>query len=273
MSSLVTKTPFSARHNFVEPKEISIWESAPDGLRFVVIETARQLGIAPSELRAVLCFVLRAMPDRGNWSEYPNIWDEVVRLIEGCEWFKVYDLIEALYFRVTELDARRYEQQASAFSETINRTLVDEGIGWKLTNGQIVVRGDEAFEAIVLTAKLRLAEAGRPTAAKHIEEALACLSRRPGPNTSGAAYHAMGSLECVARDLTNEPKLTLGEILKRYPTLLPKPLDTALSQIWGFASNEARHVVEGRDIGREEAELIVGLSASVSTFLLRKSLG
>jgi hypothetical protein len=74
----------------------------------------------------------------------------------------------------------------------------------------------------------------------------------------------------VARDLTGNPKATLGEILKRHPGLLPKPLDEALSKVWGYASNEARHVVEGRDISRDEAVLLVGLSATVTTYLLRK---
>ena len=80
----------------------------------------------------------------------------------------------------------------------------------------------------------------------------------------------MGSLECVARDVTGDEKATLGEILKRNPNLLPKPLDTAVSQVWGYASTEARHVQEGREPEREEAELIVGLSAAVSTYLTRK---
>jgi hypothetical protein len=111
----------------------------------------------------------------------------------------------------------------------------------------------------------------RPTAAKHLHEALQDLSRRPQADLPGAAYHAMGSLECVARDLTGDPKATtLGAILKGHPGLLPKPLDTALSQVWGYASNEARHVSEGREISREEAELLFGLSAVVSTYLLRK---
>ncbi len=80
----------------------------------------------------------------------------------------------------------------------------------------------------------------------------------------------MGSLECLTRDLTGDSKATLGEALKRYPGLLPKPLDTALSQIWGYASNEARHVQEGRETNREEAELLVGLAAALSTYLTRK---
>jgi hypothetical protein len=47
-------------------------------------------------------------------------------------------------------------------------------------------------------------------------------------------------------------------------------LDTALSQIWGYASNEARHVQEGRETNREEAELLVGLAAALATYLTRK---
>ncbi len=110
----------------------------------------------------------------------------------------------------------------------------------------------------------------RPTAAKHLHEALQDLSRRPEADFPGAVYHAMGCLECVARDFTGDSKATLGEVLKRYPGLLPKPLDTALSQIWGYASNEARHVQEGRETSREEAELLVGLAAALSAYLTRK---
>ena len=157
-----------------------------------------------------------------------------------------------------------------SFADAINEFFVEEGIGWQLTFGQILTRGPEAFETIVTEATATLETSKRPTAAGHLHEALQGLSRRPKPDLSGAAYHAMGTLECVARDLTGNPKATLGDILNRHPGLLPKPLDTALSQVWGYASNEARHVLEGRDISREEAELLVGLSAAVSTYLLRK---
>ena len=139
-----------------------------------------------------------------------------------------------------------------------------------MVEGKIVTRGTEAFEAVVTEATSALEASERPTAAKHLHEALQDLSRRPRADLPGAAFHAMGSLECVARDLTGDPKATLGEILKRHPVLLPKPLDTALSQVGGYASNEARHVREGREISRDEAELIVGLAATMSTYLSRK---
>ncbi len=78
----------------------------------------------------------------------------------------------------------------------------------------------------------------------------------------------MGALECVARDLTGD-KGTLGEVLNHHPDLVPQPLGTAISKVWGYASNVARHVEEGHEPNREEAELVVGLAAAVATYLTR----
>jgi len=213
---------------------------------------------------------LRIPPDKDNWSEYPNIWGEVESLMYDCPWYKVYDIIEAMYDRFVQHDAQNRQRDAVLFAEAVNSFFIEEGIGWQLSNGQIVVRGTETFEATVHTATEALQSAQRPTAASHLHEALGDLSRRPEPDLSGAVYHAMGSLECLARDVTGNPKATLGEVLKNNPDLLPKPLDTALSQVWGYASNVARHVQEGCEPGRDEAELVVGLCAAVVTYLTRK---
>jgi hypothetical protein len=96
------------------------------------------------------------------------------------------------------------------------------------------------------------------------------LSRRPAPDLPGAVYHSMCSLECVAREVTGDQKATLGDILKRHPSVLPHPLNTALSQVWGYASNEARHGREGQELKRDEAELVVGLAGTVATYLGKK---
>lgn len=263
---------FSSRHRYAGgAKEITVREDAPEDFRFFVLETARELGLGPKAIRPVLCRVLRRKPDEDNWSEYPNIWMEVQRLLYECDWFRVYDVVEAVYAQITRDDHVYGRDQAQQFETAINSFFVEEGIGWQLANGQITTRGDEAFETVVTDAQTRLQVSDRPTAAKHIKDALDCLSRRPEPNAAGAVYHAMGSLECVARDVAGDPKATLGEVLKRYPGLLPKPLDTALSQVWGYASNEARHVQEGREISRTEAELVVGLSATISRYLAGKT--
>ena len=254
--------PFSRRNRVRAAKEIMIREDAPESLRFTVLHTPCDLGWSPTALRQVICRVLRVRPNADNWTDYPNVWGEIENLVYRCEWAKVYDIIEALY---KELDS--YER-GDEFEEEINTFFDEEGIGWKLSNGQIVTRGSEAFETVVNKAKEALESSERPTAASHIHEALQDLSRRPDPDLPGAIYHAMGALECVARDLTGD-KGTLGEVLNHHPDLVPQPLGTAISKVWGYASNVARHVEEGHEPNREEAELVVGLAAAVATYLTR----
>lgn len=261
--------PFSRRHGFKLAKDITIREDAPRNLRAFVLQMARDLGRQPGSLRRLVCRVLRIPPNEENYRLH-QISAEVQELMDRCPWFKVYDIIEALHASLAETDGHRSGDKANAFSNEINAFFIEEGIGWQIVNGEIITRGTEAFESIVTEATSALETSQRPTAAKHLHEALEDLSRRPQADLPGAAYHAMGALECVARDLTGDPKATLGEILKRHPGLLPKPLDNAVSQVWGYASNEARHVQEGREISREEAELLVGLAASVGTYLSRK---
>jgi hypothetical protein len=79
----------------------------------------------------------------------------------------------------------------------------------------------------------------------------------------------MGALECTAREATGDVRATLGEILKRHPDLLPKPIEEAASKLWGYASEVARHLREGRSPARPEAEL-VGTAAALCIYLAEK---
>ena len=269
--SMARAQPFSKRHGFSRAKDITIREDAPENLRSFVLQTALHLGWRPTGLREFLHRVLHVPPGERRQGASAMVDSAAAEsLINKCDWFKVYDIIEALHASFARNDENIGGDEAGAFTDEINGFFLDEGIGWQLANGKIVTRGSEAFETMVTEAAAGLNTSQRPTAAKHLHEALGDLSRRPEADLPGAAYHAMGSLECVARDLTGDPKATFGEILKRNPGLLPKPLDEALSKVWGYASNEARHVLEGREISRDEAELLVGLSATVITYLLRK---
>jgi hypothetical protein len=81
-----------------EKREIVIREEAPPHIREAILMIAQgDLDLRPSDLRGVLCRVLRKIPDQSNWSEYPNIWGECQYLLENCPWYKVYDFVEALY--------------------------------------------------------------------------------------------------------------------------------------------------------------------------------
>jgi len=63
--------------------------------------------------------------------------------------------------------------------------------------------------------------------------------------------------------------MTLGELIKKHPNIVPKPLDEAITKIWGFTSEQGRHLREGGQPDYEEAELVVGLSAVLTTYLCK----
>lgn len=244
---------------------ITIREDSPEGLRIAVPLIGQDAGLSPTAMRRIICSTLLVRPEPGNWSDYPNVWDEVNALIENCPWYKVYDIIEKFHAAIAQSDPER----ATAFQDRLNQFLRENGIGWQMTEGQVVYRGSEAFTGMTREAAKALTETGRSAAAREIHEALADISRRPSPDVTGAIQHSIAALECTARDVTGEPKLTLGRLTSRLD--LTPPLDAAVEKLWGYASEQARHIREGQKVSSEEAELVVSVACSVCTFLAKRT--
>jgi hypothetical protein len=217
---------FSSRFGHrAQEKEITIREGAPGGLRGYLVQLMYELGFKPSDLRTVVCRVLKTAPDiRGNWSEYPNIDYEVNDLLRDCDWFFVYDIVEAFYSKVTADKKQKFEDE-------INDYFKINGIGWKLERGQIETRGDVVFEDSFDKAVEVLEEAGLRTAKTELQEAIKDLSRRPTPDITGAIQHSLASFECLCREISGNTKMTLGELIRKYPGTVPSPLDTAVEKI------------------------------------------
>jgi hypothetical protein len=256
---------FSKRKGFylLNEKEITVREAAPEGLRGFIRMAFYDLGKNPSDLRTITTRVLKIAPDKNNWSEYPNIDYEVEEHLESCDWYYVYDIIETI---ILNLNA----QQAATFTEELNDYFIANGIGWKIVNGLLEIRGDEVFETAVSTVVFVLEAAKLQTAKTEIKEALIDLSRRPDPDITGAIQHSLACLECVAREMAGDKKATLGELIKKHPNIVPKPLDQAIEKVWGFTSEQGRHLREGNAPQYLEAELVVELSAAISTYLGKK---
>ena len=260
--------PFSRRMGYrpAEP-DIVIREDAPDEIRHAIVMLADSLGLDPLNARLEVCGILLKRPDPGNWSAYPNVFEEVQYLVATAPWFRVYDIAEGFYDRLES----SYPPRGREFQERLNEFFREKGIGWEMQDGRIVVRGSEVFAQSVSTARDVMLETGRGTAAKEIHEALNDISRRPEADITGAIQHALAALECVARDVTGRPSRTLGQLI---PDLkIPKPLDTALEKLWGFASEQGRHIREGREPRFEDAELVVMIASAVSTYLIRADNG
>lgn len=258
---------FSERNNHREEAvPITIREDAPQELRSFVISTALRQGLKLDPLRTIVCAAVRDVPDANNWSENNFMKQEVEAHLYNNSWFYTYDAIELIY-------AELPDGKADAFADQINFYLRRRGIGWQLNDGQIIFRGDDQFEEFKTEAAAVLEAAGKPTAKAEISEAIKDLSKRPEPDLTGAIQHALAGLECVVREVTSNEKHTLGKLINDNPDIVPKPLNEAISKLYGYASNNGRHLKEGGSPNLEEVELTVAISASLVTYLAKKNFG
>ncbi|MFZ4780314.1 MAG: AbiJ-NTD4 domain-containing protein [Terrimicrobiaceae bacterium] len=256
---------FSRRHG-LDPVNIPITVryEAPQWLRDFIGSAAQNANMGIGDLREILCYRLLESPDPGNWST-ENIEHEVRSLLRKAEWFHVYDFCEDV------AEWLKFRGKEEEFSRKLNEAFRRKGIGWQFVEGNIETRGEESFESTVRSAIKTTTEMGKPVAERELHESLLDLSKRPNPDITGAIQHAMAALECVARDVAGDEKATLGDLLKKNPDLLPPPLDIALSKIWGFTSERGRHLRENDAPAIEEAELVVSLTGTLVTYLLKKS--
>ncbi|MBB3759559.1 AbiJ-NTD4 domain-containing protein [Xanthomonas arboricola] len=257
-------TTFSTRHGLSRPEaEITIRQDAPSEVRDALTTIAYRCGFRPSALREVLCGIRYRAP-KENWSEFPYIDEEVRGLLAECEWFEVYDFVEAIAFL--------HPGASVSFADEINRYFRVAGVGWQLVDGRLEIRGAEVFEQAIRQGQQELHRQGKRTAASELHEAIQDLSRRPVAEITGAIQHAMAALECVARD-TCVSKDTLGDLIRRNPDLFPKPVDQIVDKAWGYTSNFGRHLQEGKPPEFEEAELMVGISGVLCRYLARRTAG
>ena len=120
----MNEEPFSKRHGFQRPAEagISVRQDAPYEFRGVLIQLAYEYGFRPKTLRTIVCRILRKRPDDANWSEYPNIDEEIRQLIDECEWYKVYDVAEGIYGTMIQTP---YSYDFERFDRELNNYFVE----------------------------------------------------------------------------------------------------------------------------------------------------
>lgn len=259
------KERFSKRFGInLAERPITIRYDAPDELRYYVSTLLLQFNKGTlKHLRSILCTTAMISPDPSNWGENDYMKSEIESIIERCDWFRVYEIIEVAYEEIVK------EEFREEFENNINEFFIEYGIGWRMENGELLIRGNETFEKDISETSSTLKDAGLNTSAEEIRQAILDLSRIPEPDITGAVQHSGAALECVAREVVGS-KETLGALIKAHPEIVPSPINEVVSKLFGYASEKGRHLREGILPSFDEAELIVRLSASLCSYLCKK---
>jgi len=257
---------FSVRQG-IEPEPSPSLDEAPQPLRFFLLKYLQTKYVAyPAQAAELLEQFLRRPGLKNEFynPHDPTVWERVYSYIEEFKWWEVYDFAEVIFRSIAS--SNRYE--AEGFQTELNKIFAEYNIPYRMFGGEIVYRGSESFESTVAIAKSVLAARGRKTAKDEIHKSLEDLSRHP-PDLTGAVHHAMAALECVAKEVCGEESGTLGQVIKKHPDKFPAPVGDAVSKLYGFASAKGRHITEGGEPDPKEVELIVGIAATVATYLSR----
>jgi AbiJ-like protein len=158
-------------------------------------------------------------------------------LLRG-EWNLVYDLLE--YIATTD--------PLSIARDRFNVIFEEEESAYRFIGPRIV---PVTSQMDIENAELALQHPVQ-AAREHIAKSLAQLAVRPTPNYGKVVAEAIQSVEAVARHLTGNDSVTLGDALKTLKRTgqHSQTLLTAYEKIYGWSSNEGgvRHSFKGEEV-------------------------
>ena len=253
---------FSSRFGIpIETKEVSVRYDVTDDMREYVLLLIKEQGVGLKRIREIVCKAIKKAPDSNQWSENECMVEEIREYLHSCVWNRIYDIIESFD---NELD----KSQRTIFEQELNDYFVENGIGWRIDAGVLLLRGNDAFEHVMKSVCGAL-ESKAETSKHEIEEAIKDLSKRENPDLTGAVQHSLAALESLAREVTHE-KLTLSKLINKHKELFPTPLGMVVEKMFGYASEHGRHMKEGNEPNFEDAQLLVHISAALCTYLGKK---
>ena len=132
--------------------------------------------------------------------------------------------------------------------------------------GSILKSSNSVFWCIDQVPEI-VASYGFLRAANEVKEAIYDLRRVP-PDCTGAMQHAGAALEAIARSISGKQKDTFGKIVNSNSLDLPPPMDQIASKLWGFVSENGRHIREDRSINFAMAKSSVICICVVCEFLV-----
>lgn len=186
-------------------------------------------------------------------------------VMEAKEWYVIFDFIER-YFMNSEKET--VEKMRTVF----NRILEEEVSGYRIM-GKLVVPIVSEHE---LKSLEEAANIPYDSARAHIRKAVDSFSNRKAPDYENTIKDSISAVEAMCCIITENPKATLGEALKKLESKgvkLHKALQSAMSSLYGYTSDEGgiRHgSIDFAGASSEDAKyMLISCSAFVN-YLIEK---
>ncbi len=195
-----------------------------------------------------------------------NSADDLALVLRGLSWYQVCDACESLYDALTG--------SKEEFLIGLNQTFARNHFGYEMRSGQIERVGALMHDTAIEEARaiLRDPDLGGPD--QQFQKAIAFFNQRPVPDSANAVKEAVGAVEGLARILLDDSNLMLSAACNRmrqshgtHPALAEM-----INKLYGYrgdAEGAAHGATGNRPIPPEEAELVIGVSASVIVYLAR----
>ena len=196
-----------------------------------------------------------------------------------ADWFTFLDGCEIIIRGFSDAVKKTREARgvAERFMKDVNDLFQSHGLGYEIRNGRVERIGSTFVDRGVARAFVLLQDPRFKGPEEQFQRALGAFNRKPEPDRANAVKDAVGALEGVARVITGDLKSTLADLLKANQALkqlIPQPLRVLVEKLYAYRG-EKEGVAHGQTsllaVKDEEAELVIGMCASIIILLAKKA--
>ncbi|MFX0103639.1 MAG: AbiJ-NTD4 domain-containing protein [Candidatus Hodarchaeota archaeon] len=185
------------------------------------------------------------------------------------EWHKIYDLVEYIgaNFNFTRDD--------KPFILALNELLEEEKSAYAFHDGKLIaITNEEEIAEIEQAMDTNNVNPGIPL---HLNRALELLSQRPNPDFRNSIKESISAVETICRQITSQPRVTLGNALGRLEReggiQIHRALRNSFNSLYGYTSDEdgIRHsMMDEPDLDMEDARYFLITCSAFINYLKAK---
>ena len=265
---------FSQRYRYKSP--VLQLETASDTLKRRIFAAFYKQGFDPREPPDWISYttgIEDMMIEMGVTYEFPN--NKLIKkrnaealknyVLDAQEWYVIFDFIERYFMKSDKATVERMRK-------VFNRILEEEVSGYRIMD-KLVVPIVSEHELKTLEEVINVPY---DSARTHIRKAVESFSNRKTPDYENTIKDSISAVEAMCCIITENPKATLGEALKKLEgkgIKLHKALQSAMSSMYGYTSDESgiRHgSIDFTGANSEDARyMLISCSAFVN-YLIEK---